>query len=379
MIESTDQIMKTTPAFPLFLSLLLGILGCSAPPESTTSDTNGSTTASSPTPASFKTVVAAPSDQSRSINITGRVQPIEKLPVVAEVQGIALPTSKLLIEGVTYRKGETMILIKDTDYRLNLQAQKSQFQTLLVRNMSKIKLDYPKAYDSWLAYLKAFDPEALLPELPETENEKLRFFLSANDIYSTYYNIKSAEELLPKYRIRAPFTGVITQGSLSPGSVINPGVQLALLSRSDVYELKASVSSADIARLKKGQKIKVTHNNTGESWNGMVHRIGGTIDPGTQAVPVFIRVSGRNLREGMFLEGNLQADSYKQVIVLPLSAMNRNNQIHIIQDSIVVLKDVQPVHFAQDMVWIRGLSGGEEIIVEPAQEPIVGVRAIPKS
>lgn len=328
---------------------------------------------------SFQTLTANPADQARRVTLTGRILPSERLQIVAEVQGKVLPSKKILNEGISYRKGDLMIHIEDDQYRLNLQAQKSQFQTLLVRNMSKIKLDFPEHYDTWVDYLKSFDPKQLLPELPEVEDEKLNFFLSANDFYSSYYNIKSAEELLPKYQIRAPFTGIITQGSLVPGSVINPGAPIATLSRTDLFELKAPVSSADIKRFKVGQQIKLVHNNTGQTWTGRVHRIGGTMDPSTQSAPVFIRLSGRDLREGMFLEATLETDAYEKVVVLPLSAMNRNNQVHVIQDSVVVLQQVNPLHFDQDQVWVGGLEGGEKIIVEPLTGPIVGIRAVPKS
>lgn len=328
---------------------------------------------------SFETLTAQPEDQARALSITGRTQSIEKLQIIAEVQGKALPTKKLLNEGISYGKGETLVKVDDTQYRLNLQAQKSQFQSALVRIMSRIKLDYPKAHAAWDQYLRDFNTEELLKELPEVKDDQLRYFLSANNIFASFYNIKGAEELLPKYQIKAPFRGTIIQGQVSPGSVISPGVPLATLNRTDVYELKASISSADINRLKPGQKIKLTHNNTAETWNGIVNRFGATIDPGTQAIPVFIRVSGEGLREGMFLEATLEADSYNQVVALPLAAMNRNNQVHLIQDSTVKLQDVEPVHYEKNIVWVTGLKGGEQVIVEEIIQPIVGIKAIPKS
>ncbi len=327
----------------------------------------------------YQTLTAQPEDKARSLNITGRTQPLERLQIESEVQGKALPTSKLLNEGIRYRKGETLVKIEDTQFRLDLQSQKSQFQSNLVRIMSQLKLDYPEAYPDWAEYLKNFDPGKILAPLPEVADGQLRYFLSANNIFSAYYNIKSAEELLPKYEIEAPFTGVITKGNVTPGSVINPGVPLATYSRTDVFELKAAVSSADIDRLKRGQKIELTHSNTGDRWTGIVHRIGGAFDPGTQSVPVFIRVSGRGLRENMFLEAELKAEDYDKVVTLPLNALNRKNQVHHIQDSTVLLKDVEPVHFEKDRVWVKGLTGGEQIIVDDIPQPIVGTKGLPKS
>lgn len=327
----------------------------------------------------YETIKASPQDQKQQVNITGRIVPLEKIQLVAEVQGKALATSRLLNEGVRYRKGETLIRIEDTQTQLNLQAQKSQFQSALVRIMSQVKLDYPKAHPAWDTYLRALDVSKPLPDLPEIKNEQLRFFLSANNIFSSFYNIKSSEELLSKYRITAPFTGVITQGNIAPGAVINPGVPLASFSRTDVYELKASVSTANIEKLKPGSKITLSHSNTGDEWTGTIHRFGGNIDPATQAVPIYIRLSGNKLREGMFLEAALETETYEDVVSLPLTALNRNNQVHVIQDSTVVLKNVDPVHYEQQIVWVKGLEEGTEVITEEVIQPIVGIKAIAKS
>ncbi|MEO0338458.1 MAG: HlyD family efflux transporter periplasmic adaptor subunit, partial [Bacteroidota bacterium] len=298
--------------------------------------------------------------------------PLEQQQIVAEVQGQALPTRKLLTEGVKYAKGETMILIEDDQYALNLSAQKSQFRTALVRIMSQIQLDYPSAHPDWDKYLTDFDEKKILPALPEVSDGQLRNFLSANNVFSSFYSIKSAEELLPKYKIKAPFNGVIAQGSVSAGAVINPGTPLGTIHRSDVYELKASVSSKNIDQLRPGLQIELIHNNTGETWSGRVHRLGSTMDRSSQAIPIFIRVSGKGLRAGMFLEAELDGDVLEQVVKLPIEALNRNNQVHFIQNNTVELKSVEPLRYEKAFVWVKGLNGGEEVIVEEILEPIVG-------
>jgi len=365
----------------LSLSMVLLLWNCASESsaETPTETAKASSQKSKNEVPAYRTQEATPQDQSRVLSITGRTQPLEEVQVIAEVQGQALATDKLLNEGIRYRKGETLVRIDDAQYRLNLQAQKSQFQSALVRLLSQIKLDYPEAHPDWDAYVRDFNVEETLPELPPVDNDQLRFFLSANGVFASYYQIKSAEEQLPKYNIYAPFTGVITEGNLSPGAVVTPGQPLATYSRTDVYELKAAVSSADIDRLKGGQKIKLIHSNTGESWTGYVHRIGGAFDPSTQSVPVYIRVSGRGLREAMFLEATLEAEGYEQVVALPLDALNRKNQVHVIRDSTVVLQEVTPVHYETQQVWVQGLKGGEQIIVEDVLGPIAGSKAIPKS
>ena len=327
----------------------------------------------------YQTMIAMPANQSRVISITGRLQPIEELQLVSEVQGKALATTKLLNEGVRFRKGEVLVRLDETQYRLDLQAQKSQFQTALVRIMSRINLDYPKAHAQWDQYLRDFDETQVLRPLPEVTDDQMRFFLSANSIYSSYYSIKSAEELLPKYQLQAPFDGVVTRGSVVPGAVISPGIALATLSRTDALELRAAVSSADVDQFHAGKTIPLAYTNSGQIYSGKVDRIGGTVDPSTQSVPVFIRVSGKDLREGLFMESKLSGDVLENALAVPIRALHRNKEVYVIRDSMVVLQLVRPLSYEEQQVWVTGLERGEIVIVEAVDQPIVGTRAIPKN
>ena len=325
---------------------------------------------------SFQTQKVVLQSTDQLVSITGRTQSLESIQITSEVQGKVLTTGKILNEGVSYRKGETMVKIDSRTFSLNLKSQKSQFLASLVRLMPQIKLDYVDEHPAWDTYVNSFSVENALPDLPEVQNEQLRYFLSANNVFTSFYSIKSGEETLSKYRITAPFTGVVTQGNVSRGAVVNPGVPLASFSRTDVFEVKAAISSADIADMKIGQSISLTNKLTGDTYKGRVKRLGGSVDAGTQSIPVFIQVSGKGLKEGMFLEASLGSGKAEQVAEIPLIAMTRTNQVHVIQDSVVSLKEVVPLSFTENSVWVRGLADGEEVIIEEILEPITGIKAV---
>ncbi len=375
--------MNTSIRAAIFTVLAGGLWNCSEQPNKTSKADNSHLSVAVNNTAEqwpkYQTLVANPADRTRQLSISGRLQPLEQQQVVPEVSGKALPTKKILNEGVRYRRGEPMVRVDDTRYKLDLASQKSQFQASLVRIMSQIKLDYADAHETWDQYLRSLDRAQLLPVLPEVTDDQLLFFLSANNVFAQYYAIKSAEELLPKYEIKAPFTGVVISGNLSAGAVVNGGVPVAVYSRSDVYELRAAVSTTDVNRFKANQRLELMHAATGETWEGVVHRLAGTVDPGSQSIPLFIRVSGRHLREGMFLEATLESDRYQQVVVLPLTALNRSNQVHCIIDSIVVLKEVVPVYYDKDSVWVTGLQQGDQVIIEELFRPIAGSKALART
>lgn len=326
----------------------------------------------------YQTITAAPQDLQEQINLTGRLQPLEEIQVVAEVQGMALATGRFFNEGVRYAKGDLLVKLDNRQYLLDLQSSRSKFKAGLVQIMSAIELDYPAAFASWSSYLADFDPTAPIPNLPAVETQQLDYFLSANGIHTNYYAIKSAEEQLKKFKIYAPFSGVVTQSNLSAGAVVNPGVPLGRFSRNDVYELKLGVANAQLAQIEPGQTLNLTDRTTGRNWTGRVNRIGQTVDLSTQSVPVFLRVSGRGLREGLFLETALRGPNYEQVIRIPNTALTQDSQVHIITDGIVQLKAVDVLNYQGEEVLVTGLEVGDQVIVEQLDNPIVGQRATSK-
>ncbi|MEO1262986.1 MAG: HlyD family efflux transporter periplasmic adaptor subunit [Bacteroidota bacterium] len=326
----------------------------------------------------FKTLKVSPDLLTPGIDLTGRVQPLEALTIVSEIAGKTRSSTHLFNEGETFSKGALMVNIDDEQARLDLQARRSQFKSALVRIMSTIKLDYPASFQAWDQYLLDFDSEKPLQDLPAVNDRQLDNLLSAKNIFSTFYQIKGGEEQLRKYQIYAPFNGVLTESNFSPGAVITPGVPLGKFSRTDLYEFKTSIAAADVNKVKLGTKLKVRSNASGQSWTGTIHRTGLSIDPATQNVPVFIRVSGKGLRSGLFLETTLEGTSLPGATRLPNHALTRTNEVHVIQDNVVKLKPIEVVSYQGKEVIVKGLSAGDQVIIEELDGPIAGKKAVSK-
>ncbi len=368
--------MKTTKNAALTLFLILPVIFWQC------SGTSGKEKAEEPVVANnmrrFNTTVVQPGTIDHSLNITGRVVPLQKIGIIAEVQGIARPTEKPLKEGVVFRQGQVLVSIDDTDFRYDLSAQKSQFLNAMVRIMSDLKLDYPDHFGEWNRYLSTIDVTRTLPELPEVQDAQLRYFLAANDVFNLYYSLKSKEETLRDFRIYAPFTGAVTRSDLDPGNLVTPGARLGEFIRTDRYEVQAAVSAGEIDRIKPGQVIELTSRAVQGQWQGKVSRIGKSVDASTQSVAVYLLVSGEDLKEGMYLEGKFATRAYENAVEIPGETLTRKNQVYVIEDSIVRLKDVVPLEFLENTVIVQGLAPGDQLITDPIQSPIQGIAAVSK-
>lgn len=324
----------------------------------------------------FNTKVVQPTALNYGLNITGRVVPLQKIEIIAEVQGTALPTKKPLKEGILFKKGEVLVAIDDADTRYNLSAQKSQFLNAMVRIMSDLKLDYPGHFSTWNAYLSSIHVDKPLPRLPEVNDIQLRYFLAANDVFNRYYSLKSQEETLKDFNIYAPFTGAVTQANLDPGNLVNPGAKLGEFIRTDRYEVQAAVSVGDIHLVQPGQVIELTSKTVQGKWEAKVSRIGKSVDASTQAVAVYLLASGRDLKEGMYLQGKFASHTYPDAVEIPKDILTRKNQVHVIEDSTVKLKNVSPLEFRDNTVIVQGLAAGDQLITDAVQAPIQGLKAI---
>ena len=326
----------------------------------------------------FNTIPVAPATMAHELNLTGRLVALQKIDIVAQVEGIAWPTKKSFEPGVVFNKGEALVAIHDTEFRNDLTARKSQFLASLVRIMSDLKIDYPGDFPEWSRYLEKLDVSRSLAPLPEVKNIQLRYFLSANDIFNQYYTIKSQEEVLSRYIIRAPFTGAVIHAEIDPGGLVNPGVKLGELISTGQYEVRTAVSVGDIKHVQAGQKIMLSSKTMAGEWEAVINRIGKQVDPSTQSVPVYLLVSGNDLREGMYLEGKLPVSQYEDVVELPTALITRRNQVHIVENDVVKLKDVVPVEYQGKHVIVRGLSSGDEVITDEVTTPIQGIKAVSK-
>lgn len=377
--QKSRNFSRLTIAGILAMSLLLTILmsSCGNGDESPASSTS-TAPASAPNKAkapAYPTQTVRLENIERPVRVTGRVVPLQEITISAQVQGKVLPMDKLLQEGKFYRRGEKMVRIDNERLHYELQAQRSKLVTSLVGILSDLSIDYSAAQPTWEQFTRSIQPAKRLPAFPEMTDDQLNFFISARGIPSQYFSIKAREATLDDYTIQAPFSGVLTSANVDPGSIVSPGMPLATLSRTDVYEVRAAVPAATVSRIRPGQKVDLYATNLDAVYTATVNRFGSSIDAATQTVTAFLRVSGKQLRTGLYLEGELPGQELNSVAILPKEALTRDNQVYLINDSVVVAKAVTPVLIESDKVYLHGLAAGDRVITQQAKGPIVGTKA----
>lgn len=289
------------------------------------------------------------------LEVTGRLIARDKIDVYAEVTGVLQPTRPPFKEGNVFRKGQALIKIDDSEHQMNLLAQKSSLQNQITLMLPDLKLDYPDSYPQWETYLREMDIKEPLKDLPESKSDQERYFVSAKNVYNLFYTIQSQETRSEKYTLTAPFSGVVATSSITEGTLVRNGQKLGEFINTYSYELEAAVNVADIDLVSSGNSVIISSDAVGGEWKGRIVRISDRIDPATQTVKVFIGVSGKNLREGMYMDAEIEGRKISDVVELPRSLLVSSDEVYVIKDSMLRLQKIDPVYFSSSSMVVKGI------------------------
>jgi len=308
------------------------------------------------------------------ITTSGNLTAKYKIELYAEVQGVLKSSSKDFKAGTTYNKGERIIRINSDEFYANLQSQKSNFYNSITAIMPDIRLDYPKEFQKWQAYLNSYDINKTTPKLPVINSNKEKYFISGRGINTAYYNVKNLEVKLGKYSLRAPYYGVLTEALVTPGSLVRAGQKLGEFIDPSVYEMEVSVNAEFADLLKKGNVVALHNLEKTKEYSGTVIRINGKVDATSQTIKAYIQVAHKDLREGTYLEADLTARSENDAIEISRKLLVDNKQLYIVRDSILDLIEVEPVYFSAETAVIKGIEKGTLILSKPTPGAYQGMQ-----
>ncbi len=302
-------------------------------------------------------------DVSFMAHATGKLKAVERFDIVSEVNGQLGQQALVFKEGKRYRKGELMLAINSTEYEMGLIAKKSDFITRITSVLADLKYDYPNAYQTWYDYVNSIEVNKPLPIIPKAASDKEKFYLVGKGLYSIYYNLKSMEERLDKYNIRAPYDGVVVFANAVSGEAVHPGSKLGTFINTQAFDLEVTYPLDVMKHIKVGTIAQLHSSALQTSWTGKVVRIGASIDIKTQSVKVFIRTHGKGLIEGMFLTAGVQQEPIKNALSISRKLINSESKVFVVENNKLKLKKVEVLESQDDMAIVKGLSHNDQLML----------------
>ncbi|RNC85065.1 MAG: HlyD family efflux transporter periplasmic adaptor subunit [Winogradskyella sp.] len=311
------------------------------------------------------------------IPATGNLVAKRRVEIFSEVQGIFRSTGKLFRPGQEYQNGQTIIRVDATEHYASVQSAKSVLYNSIAAIMPDLRLDFPEVYSKWQNYLNGFKLDNTTPKLPEMTSEKENYFITGRGIITNYYNVKNLEQRLTKFNIRAPFKGILIEALVTEGSLIRNGQKLGEFIDPSIYEMEVALGKSYANLLKVGETVSLNNLDKTQTYTGKVSRVNGSIDATTQTINAYLEVSGANLKEGMYLEANLNAKSEDNAIEINRSLVLEGDRVFVVRDSILDIVDVNPVYFSDTKAVLKGLPNGTVILSKSVPGAYAGMAVKP--
>ena len=294
----------------------------------------------------------------------GILQAYKRIRITSRVQGLMRAINPLFKPGQEYQSGQIIVKIEPAEFLANVISQRATLFNLITSILPDLNLDFPESYKIWNDYLKKFDLQKGVPQLPKM-NDKVKLFVSGRGVISSYYSLLNLEKILSFYTIRAPFNGVLVNANVTEGSLIRPGQELGEFISPGDYELLVALPKSYLSNIEKGAKVKVKSIDTGQDFFGIVSRINSKVNTQTQSVEVFVRIKDKELKEGMYMQAYIDAITFDNVFAIDRGLINGSQELFIVKDNKLTLQKVNPIHYTETLAIIEGLLDGQQIVAQP--------------
>jgi len=259
---------------------------------------------------------------------SGRVRAGTMINISSEVQGL-LNSPISLKKGTSFKKGDLIFKIRDTDAKLSLAARKSNYLSQWTSVLPDLATDHSKQYDKWYNFFNSITVDQPLEEFPNFTTSKEKNFIISRKLLAEYLNIKSDEYRLTKYFQVAPFNGSIVEAYIDQGAIVNPGNPVIQIIRDDELEIEIPLAVKYMQKIKIGSSVTLIENEN--EFMGEVVRVGNFINANTQSVPVYVKpINKLPLYYGMYVKAKLELNALELVCKIPRTAIFGENKIYTV-------------------------------------------------
>lgn len=314
--------MRTTQfLFPVLTALLLS--GCQ----------KKETRAAGPaTPATVrvKAIRVEPQSFAATVAVTGSLHSRSTVDVKAQTTGRVVRFPKE--EGDRVKAGEALVWIDDEQYRLSVrQAETTVGVAQAALERARVQEAHAKSEsDRAQSLLRSggiTDRDLKSAEVA-ARDAAAQVALAAAQLDQARATLAVARKHLGDTVIKAPVDGEIQKKWLNPGAYVEPPTAVFTLVDNARLELESSVPAADLAPIRTGQRVQFRLSSfPAENFEGRVVEILPAVDAESRSAKVRIQAAnpGGKLKSGMFAEGEVLTGVDARAILVPATAVYRDD------------------------------------------------------
>jgi len=325
----------------------------------------------------------------------GSVKAKTVIKLVAQVSGRITHMAKLKINGGFFNKGELLLSIDDTDYRLSMSSAKAKVAAAK-QQLIRVETEAGQAkYD--------------LQQIGRDPSKSSSYALREPQLAEAKANLQAAQADLEIARLQmqrtnvtAPFDGRVVSKQVDIGQFVSSGTLLADIYSTEtvIVRLPLSLQKTELLGIKlrnneeivNSMKIKLIAQYASKKyeWSAVLSHTEGELDARNRLVYLVAEVESPYekdelfsdrppLTPGMFVKAELTGVD-KNIIMLPRSALRYGGNVWLVDEldqlqkrKIEILsKDRKHVYVAS------GIEQGDKIIVNSIDFPLQGMKLLPQ-
>lgn len=298
----------------------------------------------------------------RCINTIGTLVPCDSVDLKSEVNSKV--EQIFFSDGSIVKKGDTLIQFDESLAQAEVKEAEARYR--------KAKIEYE-----------------LLDKLAgRGAAAKIKKEQAFSDMQTASAQLNSAKVRLEKYKILAPFGGMIGIKHLSVGQFIQSGMDLVKLVDNHPLKVDFSVAEVDIDKIYVSQEIKIFVG--GDAFQSYTAKI-SAIEPESDRVshsfkvravldiPEEIAMSSQILKPGRFVKVRITVNDGEKGIIVPESAVEKSgneNMVYIVSDGMAIRRLVTTgMRKDGNIEIITGVNEGD-LVITKGKEGVSDGRAV---
>ena len=322
-----------------------------------------------------KTMPAALETVRLSVITHGTVVPKSESDLVAEVSGRVVHVSAALVSGGFFAKGDVLVKIERIDYEVAYAQAKAR--------LAAARSDLIGAQRAHQRYQSLAESHSGSQAQEDDALNRLR--VARASLEEAAARQTRAQRDLVRTQLTAPYDGRVRMERVDLGQFVNRGESIATLYSTDYAEIRLPVLDRELAHLpltlaspanaeSPPLEVILRAEFAGEehTWHAEVVRTEGELDSKTRMVNVIAQVAGPYdpangppLTVGMFVEAEILGYEEPNVVVLPRTALQANDQVYLVgEDNRLRFRDIDILRLTGDAVYVKsGIAQGDLICI----------------
>lgn len=308
----------------------------------------------------------------------GVVQAEQQVSLQARVSGTVQSIGPAFVPGATFKKGDVLVQLDNTDYRIELQTAQATLAQAQSNLTSEQGNQVVAQSDFDLLGLNVDERErALILRKPQLEAAKAT-------VQSAQAGVERAKVNLERTVLRAPFDGVVVSREASVGAQVSASSTLGVLASGRAYWISVAVPQADVKWIvfpsgqQKGSAVCVSDASSREEGchKGHVLSLQTSVQDNGRQAQVLVEIpktSNKSLQPLLLAQYvKVRFDGIELKDVFKISPSSVHDSKVWVNDGGEL--DIRPVNIAfrsADYVLIdQGLKNGEHIVTSNLGSPV---------